>query len=136
MLEFALVLPFFLIFIAIMADIGHAMLVKNAAQDAAFAAARAGAQIGASETGDTSPAVQAAALAYDDSIANRLGWLNGSMNVVNACEDTSNPVFVVDVNYSVNLSLLTLLGLPRRGEVPGSLSATVEGVSRCEIVRG
>lgn len=47
LLEFALILPALLFLIIFSIDLGHLILVKGAFQDATYASARAGAQIGA-----------------------------------------------------------------------------------------
>lgn len=55
-LEFALLLPLFMLFVIISLDLGRYMLVKAATIDLAFSAARAGAMYGAPGTPEDGPA--------------------------------------------------------------------------------
>lgn len=130
LLEFALVMPFFLMFFIIMVDISRVMFTQNTAQDAAFAAARAGAQIGAGDSAVQAQAVSAAQSAFQNSLGPRQGWFNGSMEVIDNCSDIADPYFTARVEYEVQPIFLGLFGL-----FNNTFYLDTDGVSRCEIVR-
>lgn len=128
--EFALIMPFFFIFIAIMVDVSRIMITQNAAQDAAFSAARAGAQIGAGDALITEQARAAADSAFSTSLAARQGWVETPfLNVTDNCSNPNDPYFSVTLDYSIRPILPSLAGLN------STLYLQTGATSRCEIVR-
>lgn len=132
LLEFALIMPFVFIFIAMMVDVARIYLVRNAAQDAAFASARAGAQVGYWGALDSTegPSIQAAQDAFNASLLARQGWADlGNLEPPDPCSPANGFDFTTTVQYSINPILPSLVGLPT------TLNLQTVGVSRCEIVR-
>lgn len=131
LLEFALIMPFVFIFIAMMVDVARIYLVRNAAQDAAFASARAGAQVGYWGALDITegPSIQAAQDAYNASLVARQGWADLGSLTPEPCSPANGFDFTSTVRYSINPILPSLVGLPT------TLNLQTAGVSRCEIVR-
>ena len=131
LLEFALIMPFVFIFIAMMVDVARIYLVRNAAQDAAFASARAGAQVGYWGALDVTegPSKQAAQEAFNASLVARQGWADIGNVTSDPCSPANGFDFTTTVPYSINPILPSLAGLP------STLNLQTVGVSRCEIVR-
>jgi Flp pilus assembly protein TadG len=130
MLEFALIMPFFFIFMAFIVDVSRVMIIQNTAQDAAFAAARAGAQIGGGTTQATDAGIRAADFAFNDSLGARTGWITASsLSIVETCDTSPNLNFTVTVDYGIQTLFASLAGLDQY------ISLQTSGVSRCEIVR-
>jgi hypothetical protein len=163
LLEFLLILPL-LIFVSLFTvDMGHVILVNGAMQDAAYAAARAGAQVGGGSldpatgtfpcgTGASGSTCRTGVSyeAFSAAVGNIPGFASGKvidpqMRILSGgrCEATANAVrpdnhVTVEVSYSQELITpgLALLMQWSGSRVDDSRWVmSVTATSRCEVVR-
>lgn len=142
MVEFAMLLPIFFLFVLFSIDAGRMILLRSQLQDATQQAARAGAQVGGGGSGSSS----ASATAFYRAIDLAPGMDREEVSSVQVlsgrrCTNTSADSFVtVQARYATSLvtpGLGTLIGMlddsGRGPEGQWQLSAT--SVARCEVVR-
>jgi Flp pilus assembly protein TadG len=155
MLEFALILPIFMALILLSIDMGHIILISGAMQDAAFSAARAGAEVGgAGYSANGSPTCPGNGVCDNDTVAyNALVSaaqeipssastnLTG-MTIVSGAECSNaapDNTVVLKVHYNTNLltpglgELLAMAG-GDAGRAPNTWSITATAAARCEVV--
>lgn len=139
-LEFALLLPLFLFMLLFSIDMGRMVLISGAVHDAAFVAARAGAQVG--DTGPNPGGASARAFASAVEIVPGAEQSRASvLEVSGACQEPYNLNVRVKVSYRVQFitpGLTTLLGMVNgeRRAPEGDWILPAVGIARCEVVRG
>jgi Flp pilus assembly protein TadG len=136
MLEFAMLLPIFVLLIVFTFDMGRLVLTTVALQDAVQTAARAGAQVGGADIGGLRSSERAfqetvaAAPALDPAKVLSTSTPNGAR-----CTIAGSSRFVA-YSAEYDFSFLTP-GLYQlvSAAMPGDFSIAATGVSRCEVVR-
>lgn len=137
-LEFALMLPFFLLFLTFTLNMGVLIVEHGALQHATNAAARAGAQVGGAGIGRTSSRV------FNDTVDAMPGLQRGSdpaLTIVsgNRCSTSgSNREVVLRSSYRSPLAIPgmnQLLAMTGAQTTSASWTLRATSVARCEIVR-
>jgi Flp pilus assembly protein TadG len=140
MIEFAMLLPIFFLFVLFSIDAGRMILVRAQLQDSTQQAARAGAQVaggGTSSSGPSRTAFFNAVLLAPGITADRVTRF--SVVEGSTCSQ-SQPYVTVETRYRTPLvtpGLGTLIGmLDRSGRGPeGEWSLSAVSTARCEVAR-
>ena len=137
MLEFAFVLPFFLLFIVFSINIGVLIVQHGALQHATNAAARAGAQLGGAQINDVSRVVfnQTAS----DIPGVRGTGLDMRIDAGHRCaQNGRDRDVVISSTYEAPMTIPGMAGLMRiTGSDPGQATGftlSASAVARCEVV--
>lgn len=135
MLEFVLILPFFLLLMVAAIDMGRLVLTQTALHDAAYTASRTGAQLGGANVGGNN----IAANVFYETVAATPGLELSRTTLTYTgpalCQAFSSARFVrVDATYNFQFltpGLYSLLNV----SAGGNWTVRATGVSRCEVVR-
>jgi Flp pilus assembly protein TadG len=140
MLEFAFMLPFFLLFLSFSVNVGALVLQHGALQTAANSAAIAGAQVGGGNVGNTSKTAFYTTVDAMPGIA-RKDVTSFTVRTGKTCAISgTNRNVTVDVKYNAPLVLPGMGTFARMAGGASTRSATswplkVSSLSRCEVVR-
>lgn len=141
MVEFALLLPFILFLALFAVDLGRVVVMTGAVNDAAYTAARAGAQSG--QPGHDNSGIARDALdraLHDHPLLDPDNFVSFSVTPT-VCRATGQDRYVdTQMRYDVNLltpGLGDLIGVTvdRQGENDGTWQLTGRATALCEVVR-
>lgn len=135
MLEFVLILPFFLLLMVASIDMGRLVLTQTTLHDAAYTASRTAAQLGGANVGGNN----IASTVFYETVAATPGLELGRTSLLFTgpalCQAFSSARFVrVDAAYNFQFLTPGLYSLVNVA-AGGNWTVRATGVSRCEIVR-
>jgi Flp pilus assembly protein TadG len=136
-LEFALVLPFFLLFIVFALNMGLLIVSHGALQHAANAAARAGAQVGGASINNTSQVVFDETVRSMPGIDSRMVAMSATAGGVCSTGGSNRDVVIV-ARFDAPLAVPGMDQLIRMvgGQAMGPrITLNARAVARCEVVR-
>jgi Flp pilus assembly protein TadG len=139
MLEFVILLPILVFIMVLTIDIGHIIFLANALQDATYASARTGAQVGGACVASC-PASSAAQTTFDQAVLGipghpPLASVTWKPKTGLICKNTvADSEVTIQATYPITFVTPGMFALVHAviGAVP-ALSAT--GVARCEVSR-
>lgn len=137
LLEFALVLPLFLMLVCFVVDMGRMTFYSAVVHDAAFSAARAGAQVGTAGSASSGASRTAFNNAVDSAIPGGSSSIQNFVITSGApCAATGTDAYVT-VKGSVNVSLVTpgLYALLNVTSSNSTWALNASSAARCEVVR-
>jgi Flp pilus assembly protein TadG len=137
LLEFAIVLPFFMLMLVLVVDMGRLVLVRSALHDAAYTSARAAAQVGGTDLNGQRISQQ---IFYDEVQASPLLDTTKVRTFTAGPARCSTATRMVTVRSTYQFDFLTpglysLISAGAGQTAAGGWTVDTVGVGRCEVIR-